>query len=123
MVLAAARRNGLVAYQIAPRFEDLLREIDAGFPVIILQDFGIWPLSIWHYSDAVGYDLTEGNVVFRSGEKRRLVVPFAVVEYTWKESDYWAMVTSPPSRIPATATEAPYLKAVSKTQILKIKNK
>ncbi len=111
-MLASARRNGMVGYQIAPRFEDLLREIDAGFPVVILQDFGIWPLSIWHYSDAVGYDLAEGKVIFRSGEKKRLIVPFAVVEYTWKESDYWAMVTAPPDRIPATATEAPYLKAV-----------
>jgi hypothetical protein len=111
-MLAATRRNGLVAYQLKPRFEDLLREIDAGFPVIILQDFGIWPLSIWHYSVAVGFDMTEGELTFRSGNKRQLVVPFAVVEYTWKESDYWAMVTAPPSRIPVTATEADYLKSV-----------
>jgi len=111
-MLASARRNGMVAYKLKPRFEDVLRELDAGFPVILLQDYGVWPFSIWHYAVAVGYDMKEGNVVFRSGEKRRLIIPFPVLEYTWQESDYWAMVTSPPARIPATATEAPYLEAV-----------
>jgi hypothetical protein len=27
-----------------------LREVAAGNPVIVLQDFGVWPVSIWHYS-------------------------------------------------------------------------
>jgi hypothetical protein len=111
-MLAATRRNGMVAYKLKPRFEDVLREIDAGFPVLLLLDYGVWPVSIWHYAVAVGYDMTEGNVVFRSGEKKRLVIPFAVLEYLWQESDYWALVTAPPSRIPYTAVEAPYLKAV-----------
>ncbi len=39
-MLAAARRHGLVSYQIAPRFEDLLRELAAGHPVIVLQKLG-----------------------------------------------------------------------------------
>ena len=111
-MLASARRNGMVAFQLAPRFEDVLREIAAGFPVILLQDYGVWPFSIWHYAVAVGYDLNEGDLVLRSGEKRRLLIPFPVLEYTWKESNYWAMVTAPPDRIPATATEPQYLKAV-----------
>ena len=111
-MLASARRNGLVAYQLAPRFEDVLREVAAGFPVILLQDYGVWPLRYWHYAVVVGYDMKEGRAVLRSGEKRRLLIPYAVLEYTWKESAYWAMVTAPPGRIPATATEPTYLKAV-----------
>src|SRR5262249_3927250 len=39
-MLAAARRRGAVSYQLAPRFEDLLREVGAGNPVIVLQDYG-----------------------------------------------------------------------------------
>jgi tetratricopeptide (TPR) repeat protein len=111
-LLASARRNGMVAYQIAPRLEDLLREVNAGFPVIILQDYGTFPIRYWHYAVAVGFDMTEGNLVFRSGEKRRLLIPFSIVDYTWQESEYWAIVTAPPERVPATAKEAPYLKAV-----------
>ena len=111
-MLAAARRYARVSYQLAPRFEDLLREVAAGNPVIVLQDYGVWPISLWHYVVVVGYDYPRGEAIVRSGEKERLVMPFGVLEYLWKESDYWAMVTVPPDRIPATAKETEYLAAV-----------
>ena len=111
-MLAAARRNGVVSYQLAPRFENMLREVAAGNPVIVLQDYGVWPVSLWHYAVVVGYDYANGDLFLRSGEKKRLIIPFGVFEYTWKESDYWAMVTVPPDRIPVTATEPSYQSAV-----------
>ena len=111
-MLAAPRRHGMVSYQLAPRLEDLLREIASGIPVIVLQDYGVWPFSIWHYAVVVGYDRSEGEVVLRSGEKQRLSMPLGVLEYTWKESGFWAMVTVPPDRIPATATESGYMPAI-----------
>jgi hypothetical protein len=111
-MLAAARRHGLVSWQLAPRFPDLLREVQAGTPVIVLQDYGVWPVSYWHYAVVVGFDRDRGEVVLRSGEKRRLQVPLGVLEYTWKESAYWAMVAVAPERIPETATEAAWLPAV-----------
>jgi len=111
-MIAAARRNGMVAYQLAPRFLDMLREVAAGFPVIVLMDFGVWPVSIWHYAVVVGYDMETSDVILRSGEKKRLLMPYGVLEYIWKESKYWAIVTAPPGRIPSTATEPLYLKAV-----------
>ena len=111
-MLAATRTFGLVSYKLAPRFEDMLREIAAGTPVIVLQDYGVWPVSLWHYAVVVGFDRDKGELLLRSGVKERLVIPFPVFEYTWKESDYWAMVTMPPGRVPATATESPYLEAI-----------
>ncbi|TMH63749.1 MAG: hypothetical protein E6H57_16700, partial [Betaproteobacteria bacterium] len=53
-MLAAARRHGMVSYQLAPRFGDLLREIAAGNPVIVLQNLGL--RDGWHYAVAIGYD-------------------------------------------------------------------
>ena len=111
-MLAAPRKYGMVSYQLAPLFEDVLREVAAGTPVIVLQDYGVWPVSLWHYAVVAEYDRTKGEVVLRSGKKRRLAMPFAVLEYTWKESGYWAMVTMPPDRIPVTATESGYLAAL-----------
>ena len=111
-MLAAPRRYDMVSYQLAPRFEDVLREVAAGIPVIVLQDYGVWPFSIWHYAVVAGFDRPRGELVLRSGEKQRLAIPFGVLEYTWKESDYWAMVTVPPDRIPVTATESGYLAAI-----------
>lgn len=112
-LLAAARRYGMVSYQLAPRFEDLLREVAAGIPVIVLQDYGVWPFTIWHYAVVAGYDHPRGELVLRSGEKQRLSIPFAALEYTWKKGNYWSMVTVPPDRVPVTATESGYLAAIA----------
>lgn len=112
-MLAAPRSYGLVSYQLARRFEDVLREVAAGIPVIVLQDYGIWPFSVWHYAVVIGYDRSRSELMLRSGERRRLVMPFAALEYTWKPSHYWAMVAVPPGRLPATATESGYIAAVT----------
>ena len=105
-MLAAARRHGLVSYQLAPQLEAVLREIAAGHPVIVLQDLGLGPFERWHYAVAIGYDVPAGELVLRSGETRRQVLPFGVHEYVWKKSAYWAMVALPPERMAATAEEA-----------------
>ena len=112
-MLAAPRRYGRVSYQLAPRFDELLREIASGNPVIVLQDIGIGPIANWHYAVVVGFDYPAGELYLRSGETKRLAIPFTVFEYSWKKSNYWAMVTMPPGRIPVTATEPGYLAAIS----------
>lgn len=112
-MLAAPRRYSRVSYRIAPRFDALLREVAAGNPVIVLQDIGVGPVTNWHYAVVVGFDYPAGELYLRSGETRRLAIPFTVFEYTWKRSNYWAMVALPPDRIPASADEAGYLAAIS----------
>jgi hypothetical protein len=100
-MLAAARRHGLVSYQLAPSFVDVMRELAAGTPVIVLQNLGI--SEGWHYAVAVGYDWKLGQMILRSGVTEREEMPFAVHEAVWKRSGYWAMVAVPPDRRPATA--------------------
>src|ERR1700750_3150622 len=39
-MLAAARRRGLIAYELAPKVADLLAELAAGTPAIVLENFG-----------------------------------------------------------------------------------
>ncbi len=112
-MLAASRRYGRVSYPLAPYFDDLLREVAAGNPVIVLQDNGIGPITNWHYAVVIGFDYPAGELYLRSGETKRLAIPFTVFEYTWKKSNYWAMLTMPPGRIPVTAMESDYLAAIS----------
>ena len=111
-MLAAARRHGMVSYQIAPRFEDLLREIAAGNPVVVLQNLGMFS-SGWHYAVAVGYDYWSGSLVLRSGTLEREVMPFGVHEVVWLRGGYWAMVVMPPDKIPATADENRWLASIA----------
>ncbi|TFZ02374.1 hypothetical protein EZ313_13985 [Ramlibacter henchirensis] len=110
-MLAAARRNGRISYVLAPRYSDLLREVAAGNPVLVLQDIGALSQQ-WHYAVVNGFDYPSGTVYLRSGTTARLEMPFTAFERTWMKSGYWAMVVTPPDRIPVTATEDAWTNAV-----------
>jgi hypothetical protein len=113
-MLAAPRRYGRVSMKIAPRYSDLLREVAAGNPVVVLQDVG--PMSPmfpqWHYAVVNGFDYPSGTLYLRSGTRARQEMPFTAFEREWMKSGYWAMVVAPPDRIPVTATEDTWLAAV-----------
>ncbi len=110
-MLAAARRYGRVSYVLAPRYPDLLRELAAGNPVLVLQDVGALATE-WHYAVVNGFDYPSGTVYLRSGTRPRLEMPFTAFERSWMKSGYWAMVAQPPDRIPVTATEEGWMTAV-----------
>jgi tetratricopeptide (TPR) repeat protein len=110
-MLAAARRQERIAYRLAPRLEDLLQEVAAGTPVVVLQNLAFAFIPRWHYAVVVGYDRTTEEIVLRSGTTRRLVMSLSNFERTWARSDHWAMVAVPPERLPATAAEDTYVAA------------
>jgi tetratricopeptide (TPR) repeat protein len=110
-MLAAARRHGLVSYQLAPSFVDLLREVAAGTPVIVLQNLGL--SEGWHYAVVVGYSTERLELILRSGETERSIMPFTLNEIAWRRSGYWAMVAVPPDRIPVSAEATRWLAAVA----------
>jgi tetratricopeptide (TPR) repeat protein len=112
-MLAASRRQGLMAYQLAPRLEDLLREVADGKPVIVLQNLGFGFAPVWHYAVVVGYDLTDEEIILRSGTTRRLTMEVSSFERSWARSQHWAMLTLPPGRLPATVDEGRYLGAAA----------
>jgi hypothetical protein len=111
-MLATVRRHGLVAYSLAPSLRDLLTEVSKGTPVVILQNLGLSLLPLWHYAVVVGYDLKQENMILRSGLEARQTLPFSTFEHTWARSGYWAMLALPPTRLPATAAESDYVRAV-----------
>jgi tetratricopeptide (TPR) repeat protein len=110
-MLAAARRHGLVSYQLPPTYAALVKEIAAGTPVIILQNLGF--KEGWHYAVAVGYDWDNGMLQLRSGQNERQEMPLAMNELVWRRSGYWAMVAVPPDRVPASAEEDRWLAAIA----------
>lgn len=110
-MLATARRNGLFAYQLAPRLDDLLSEVAAGSPVIVLQNLALSWYPVWHYAVVVGYDLDRQEIVLRSGLEHRQVMPLSTFEHTWERAQYWSMLALPPGRMPRTASEAAYVSA------------
>lgn len=118
-MVAAARRHGAVPYVIRPLLDDLLAEVKAGHPVVILQNLAFFWYPKWHYAVVVGFDLARDEMVLRSGLERRHVVPIEVFERTWRRSHYWAMVVMPPDRLPRTAQETAYLEEVVELEHLR----
>ena len=112
-MLGATRRSGLLAYPLAPQLEDLLREIAAGTPVVVLLNLAFKLAPVWHYAVVVGYDLDKREVIVRSAKRSRDEWSFGFLEYFWKESDYWSMLALAPGRMPATAREAEYAVATA----------
>ena len=111
-MLAASRRYGMVAYQLEPSLEHVLREVAAGNPVIVLQNYGRW-FTTWHYAVIVGYNSHSGMLLLRSGENPELREHIALFEYTWKDGGRWAMLALPPGRMPVTVDRARYLEAIA----------
>jgi tetratricopeptide (TPR) repeat protein len=112
-MLAATRRHGLVAYELAPRLDALFAEIAAGTPVIVLQNLALAWAPQWHYAVAIGYDLEAREIVLRSGVTRRLVMSLDTFERTWARSAHWAMLALPPERLPASAEELRVVQALA----------
>jgi tetratricopeptide (TPR) repeat protein len=110
-MLAATRRNGMLAYELAPKLDDVLAEVASGTPVLVLQNLSLSWYPTWHYAVVVGYDLPRGEIFLRSGLERRQVLPLATFEHTWERAGYWAMLALPPGTVPHTATEAGYMSA------------
>jgi tetratricopeptide (TPR) repeat protein len=111
-MLAAGRRNGALSMTIAPRLDALLTEVAAGNPVIVLQNLSLPWAPLWHYALVIGYDLDQAEIILRSGLTERQVMPLSTFEHTWSRSDYWAMLTLPAGRLPATAQEEPTVAAL-----------
>ncbi|MEK6244306.1 MAG: PA2778 family cysteine peptidase [Pseudomonadota bacterium] len=112
-MLGATRRTGLVAYTLAPQLEDVLREVAAGTPVVVLLNLALKLVPVWHYAVIVGYDLEKREVIVRSAKRARDEWSFGFLEFFWQESGYWSMLALAPGRVPATAREADFAAAVA----------
>lgn len=112
-MLATTRRHGMVAYQLAPKLDDLFAEVMSGRPVVVLQNMGLSFAPVWHYAVAIGYDLKREEIILRSGTEKRQILPLKTFEHTWSRSDYWAMLALPPGKFPKTVQEDKYVAAVA----------
>jgi tetratricopeptide (TPR) repeat protein len=111
-VITGARRYGRLAVPVND-LQSLLGEIAAGAPVLVLQNLALDWFPQWHYAVAVGYDLDAATLTLNSGTHEHLVVPLATFERTWARGDYWALVVTPPNRLPASAGEAAAITAAA----------
>lgn len=104
-MLAGARRHDALAQPVPGQLDALLRELQAGHPVVVLQNLGLSFAPAWHYAVLIGYDRVREELVLRSGLTERETVPMRTFEHTWARAGHWAMVALPPGEVSASADE------------------
>lgn len=112
-LVAAARRYDRLPYVIDGTLAALQAELEAGRPVLVLQNLGVAALPRWHYAVVVGIDVERNDVVLRSGTERRRTTPIMTFLRTWRRGDYWGLVLLRPGELPAVVDRPRYFSAVA----------
>jgi tetratricopeptide (TPR) repeat protein len=117
-MLAATRRHARVALLLEPELTPLLHELEHGHAVLVLQNFGLPSLPLWHYAVVVGYDRERDALLLSgpSGRPERLAARRFLG--TWRRAGNWAFMALRPGELPATASAARYLDSVAAVEAL-----
>jgi ABC-type bacteriocin/lantibiotic exporter with double-glycine peptidase domain len=88
-----AQSKGFHAIQYTGSMEDLKKNIDSGFPVIVLVDYGFSVYQVNHFMVIVGYN--EYGVIVNSGRNKEKFIPEEKFMKTWERTDYWTLLIKP----------------------------
>lgn len=111
-MLAATRTSGRLPYVLNGSLAAIVSELQAGRPVVVLQNLGVSMIPRWHYSVVVGIDAPRNVVILRSGTDKRRETPVKVFLRTWGRSDYWAMSALRPGALPTDVDRERYFSSV-----------
>ena len=117
-LLGATRRAGRIPVPLAQTPQALFAELQAGRPVLVLQNLLTRSVPKWHYAVVVGADAQRNRVLLNSGEKRALAMPAPKFLRTWDWAGRWAMVALKPGELPAAADAPAYLGAVADFEVV-----
>jgi len=112
-LVGAARRHGRLPYVLATTADEMVDALEAGRPVLVLQNYGVSKIPIWHYAVLVGYDADRNVALLRSGDKKRVEMKWQRFAGTWHRGGRFAMTTLHPGEIPAHATPARFIEAAA----------
>lgn len=116
-LIGAARRHGRLPYVLATTAHEMVAELEAGRPVLVLQNLGTEALPAWHYAVLVGYDAGRNVAILRSGRDERLEMKWQRFAASWHRGGRFALTTLAPGVIPAHADPARYLEAAAGLEV------
>lgn len=111
-LLSATRRRGLIPYPVEQGATGLFAEIDAGRPVLVMQNLRLKIAPAWHYAVVVGFERERNRVVLRSGTNRRRLERGSRFLRSWRLADHWAFVALRPGELPAAGDAETYIRAL-----------
>jgi tetratricopeptide (TPR) repeat protein len=112
-LIGATRRHDRLPYVLASTADEMIAELDAGRPVLVLQNLGTTRMPHWHYAVLVGYDAERNVAILRSGTKQRLEMRWQRFAATWHRGGRWAITTLVPGVIPMDADALRYVEAAA----------
>ena len=112
-LVAATRRAGRLPYVLAAEPRALLAQLQAGRPVLVLQNLGTPRVPAWHYAVLTGFDAARNRLYLNSGSEREHPVRAPQFLRTWEWAGRWAMVALKPGELPPGADAAVYLEAAA----------
>jgi len=112
-LVAATRAMNRLTVTIEPSLQGILRELEQGYPVLILQNLGVAWLPVWHYAVIIGFDPAEQHFMLRSGNQRRQLFKAHRLLKTWDRADRWGVVVLNPGELPANMEVQAYTAAVA----------
>jgi hypothetical protein len=113
---AATRSADRLPYELDGSLDAVLAEINAGNPVLVLQNLGFSWLPQWHYAVVIGYDADRDKILLRSGAQQRRAENTDRFLYSWALADNWGMVVLRPGELPATATAGAYTEMLAASE-------
>jgi len=111
-LLAATRRYGRIPYLLEANPTHIIDEMDAGRPVLVLQNLGLKVRPIWHYAVVIGYDANKKIFILRSGTNERLELSTRKFMRTWKRAGAWSFVAIKPNDAPVHTDQEKYLDTI-----------
>lgn len=112
-LVAATRRHDRLPWVVGPDPAELLAELLAGRPVLVLQNLALVRDPVWHYAVVIGFDTRRDQFILRTGVTERALVPARRFLRTWGRAGSWALVALRPGELPARADRDRYLRAVA----------
>ncbi len=112
-LVGAARRHGRLPWVLATTADEMVDELEAGRPVLLLQNLGVQQIPVWHYAVLIGYDAERNVAILRSGDTERLEMKWQRFAGAWHRGGRFAMSVLRPGEIPAYADPARFIETAA----------
>lgn len=88
-----SEKKGFAVRQYRGNLEDIRKNIDSGYPLIVLVDYGFSVYEKNHFMVVLGYG--EDGVIVHSGKEREKFISLKNFLSPWGKTDFWTLLIVP----------------------------
>lgn len=85
-----SQRKGLNTSQYSGNMDDLMKNIKAGLPVIVLVDYGFYIYKSNHFMVVLGFN--KHGIIVNSGKEREKFIPVEDFIKSWEKTEFWTLL-------------------------------